>query len=112
LEAVLDAEKSAIQSIEPEVSAAEIARISIETIGRHGLSGYLVHRLGHGIGVGVHEPIPALHIESKDILTPGMVHSVEPGIYGPRIGGIRIEDDILDTSKGGQYLSNFPRIQE
>jgi Xaa-Pro dipeptidase len=112
LEAVLDAEKSAIQSIEPEVSAAEIARISIETIGRHGLSGYLVHRLGHGIGVGVHEPIPALHIESKDILTPGMVHSVEPGIYGPRIGGIRIEDDILDTSKGGEYLSNFPRTQE
>jgi len=112
LEAVLDAEKNAIRSIEPEVSAAEIARISIETIGRHELSGYLVHRLGHGIGVGVHEPIPALHIESKDILTPGMVHSIEPGIYGPKIGGIRIEDDILDTDKGAEYLSNFPRIQE
>jgi len=112
LEAVLDAETTAIASIEPEVSAAEIARISIETIGRHDLSAYLVHRLGHGIGVGVHEPIPALHIESKDILMPGMVHSVEPGIYGPRIGGIRIEDDILDTDKGAEYLSNFPRIQE
>lgn len=112
LEAVLDAETTAIRSIEPEVSAAEIARISIETIGRHGLSAYLVHRLGHGIGVGVHEPIPALHIESKDILMPGMVHSVEPGIYGPKIGGIRIEDDILDTGKGPQYLSDFPRTQE
>jgi Xaa-Pro aminopeptidase len=71
-----------------------------------------VHRLGHGIGVGVHEPIPALHIESKDILLPGMVHSVEPGIYGSKIGGIRIEDDILDTDKGGEYLSNFPRLQD
>jgi Xaa-Pro dipeptidase len=112
LEAVLDAETTAITAIEPEVSAAEIARISIETIGRHHLSAYLVHRLGHGIGVGVHEPIPALHIESKDILTPGMVHSVEPGIYGPKIGGIRIEDDILDTARGVEYLSDFPRIQE
>jgi Xaa-Pro dipeptidase len=112
LEAVLDAETTSIKAIEPEVSAAEIARRSIETIGRHGLSAYLVHRLGHGIGVGMHEPIPALHIESKDILMPGMVHSVEPGIYGPKIGGIRIEDDILVTHEGHEYLSSFPRIQE
>ena len=112
LEAVLDSERTAISSIEPQVSAAEIARISIETIQRHGLGGYLVHRLGHGIGVGVHEPIPALHIESKDLLQPGMVHSVEPGIYSPKFGGVRIEDDVLDTNKGAEYLSNFPRIQE
>jgi Xaa-Pro dipeptidase len=112
VEAVLDAETTSITAIEPEVSAAEIARISIETIGRHGLSAYLVHRLGHGIGVGMHEPIPALHIESKDILMPGMVHSVEPGIYGSKIGGIRIEDDILVTDRGPEYLSDFPRIQE
>lgn len=112
IEAVLDSEETAIASIEPEVSAAEVARISIEVIRSHGLSAYLVHRLGHGIGVGLHEPIPALHIESKDILLPGMVHSVEPGIYGPKIGGIRIEDDILDTKRGTEYLSNFPRTQD
>jgi Xaa-Pro dipeptidase len=112
LEAVLDSESSAIEAIEPEASAAEIARTSIEAIQRHGLSAYLVHRLGHGIGVGIHEPIPALHIESKDILQPGMVHSVEPGIYGKKIGGIRIEDDILDTKKGAEYLSNFPRLPD
>ena len=112
LEAVLDSERTSISSIAPEVSAAEIARISIETIQRHGLGAYLMHRLGHGIGVGVHEPIPALHIESKDLLQPGMVHSVEPGIYSPKFGGVRIEDDVLDTNKGAEYLSNFPRIQE
>ncbi len=112
LEAVLDSERTSIEAIEPEVSAAEIARTSIEVIQRHGLSAYLVHRLGHGIGVSVHEPIPALHIESKDILQPGMVHSVEPGIYGKKIGGIRIEDDILDTTRGAEYLSNFPRLPE
>ena len=112
LEAVMDSEETSIASIEPEVSAAEIARTSIETIQRHGLGGYLVHRLGHGVGVGIHEPIPALHIESKDILLPGMVHSVEPGIYSPKFGGVRIEDNVLNTSKGAVYLSNFPRLQE
>jgi len=112
LEAVLDSEKTSITSIRPGVSAAEIARVSIESFRKRGLSQYLIHRLGHGIGVSVHEPIPALHIESQDVLMPGMVHSVEPGIYGRRIGGVRIEDDILDTNAGAEYLSEFPRIQE
>lgn len=112
LDAVLDSERTAISSIRGGVRASEVARKSIEVISRHGLAGYLVHRLGHGIGVGVHEPIPALHIESKDVLKPGMVHSVEPGVYGKKIGGIRIEDDILDTERGSEYLSDYPRIQE
>ena len=112
LEAVLDSETTAITAIKPGIPASEIARISIEVIRRHGLSNYLVHRLGHGIGVGIHEPIPALHIESKDVLLPGMVHSVEPGIYGPRIGGVRIEDDVLDTEKGAEYLSDYLRLQQ
>lgn len=112
LEAVLDSESSAIAAIKPGVSAAEIARTANKVIEKHGLSDYLVHRLGHGIGVAVHEPIPALHVESKDRLMPGMVHSVEPGIYGKKFGGIRIEDDILDTESGTEYLSNFPRIQD
>jgi len=111
-EAILDSEESSVASVQPEVSAAEVARTSIEVIQRHGLSGFLVHRLGHGIGVAVHEPIPALHIESKDILQAGMVHSVEPGIYGPKIGGIRIEDDIWVTKTGAEYLSNYTRMPE
>jgi Xaa-Pro dipeptidase len=112
MEAVLEAESIAISSIKPGVRAADIAKISIEVLRRNGLGAYLVHRLGHGIGVGVHEPIPALHVESRDILLPGMVHSVEPGIYGRKIGGIRIEDDILDTTKGAEYLSDYLRVQE
>ena len=112
LEAVLESEMTAVSSITPGIRAAEIAEVSTEVIRRRGLSKYLVHRLGHGVGVGVHEPIPTLHVESQDRLLPGMVHSVEPGIYGPRIGGIRIEDDILDTDEGAEYLSNYLRIQE
>jgi Xaa-Pro dipeptidase len=112
LEAVLDSESTSIDSIRPGISAAEIARTSINVFRKHNLAQYLVHRLGHGIGVAVHEPIPALHVESKDLLTPGMVHSVEPGIYGSKIGGVRIEDDILDTDKGIEYLSEYPKMQE
>jgi Xaa-Pro dipeptidase len=112
LEAVLDSESSAIADIRAGVSAAKVAHTSIEVIEKHGFSAYLVHRLGHGIGVAVHEPIPALHVQSNDILQTGMVHSVEPGIYGRRIGGVRIEDDILDTESGAKYLSNFMQIQE
>jgi Xaa-Pro dipeptidase len=111
-DAVLDSQKTAISAIRPSVRAAEVARVSNDIITKHGFSDYLVHRLGHGIGVSAHEPIPALHVESSDILLPGMVHSVEPGIYGKRIGGVRIEDVVLDTETGAQYLSEFPRIPE
>ena len=53
-----------------------------------------------------------LHVELRCILLSGMVHSVEPGIYGLKMGGIRIEDDILGTTKGVEYLSDYLRIQE
>jgi len=111
-EAVLDSQTAAISIIRPQMRASEVARAALNVLQRYDLSEYLVHRLGHGIGVGVHEQTPGLHLESKDVLQPGMVHSVEPGIYGPRIGGIRIEDDILDTEKGSECLSEFQRIPE
>ncbi len=111
-DAVLDSQSTAISAIRPGIRAAEIARVSNDIIIKHGFSDYLVHRLGHGIGVSVHEAVPALHVESADVLLPGMVHSVEPGIYGKRIGGVRIEDVVLDTEAGAQYLSEFPRVPE
>lgn len=111
-DAVLDSQSTAISAIRPGIRAAEIARVSNDVIIKHGFSNYLVHRLGHGIGVSVHEAVPALHVESTDVLLPGMVHSVEPGIYGKRIGGVRIEDVILDTEAGARYLSEFSRVQE
>ena len=111
-EAVLDSQTTAISAIKPRERASEVAKCALMVLQRYKLSKYLMHRLGHGIGVGVHEPIPGLHVESTDVLQPGMVHSVEPGIYGPKIGGIRIEDDILDTEKGAECLSVFQKIPE
>jgi Xaa-Pro dipeptidase len=111
-DAVLDSQTTAISAIRPGVRAAEIARLSNDIIRRHGFYDYLVHRLGHGVGVSPHDAVPTLHVESKDTLEPGMVHSVEPGIYGAKIGGVRIEDVILDTRTGAEYLSEFPRAPE
>jgi Xaa-Pro aminopeptidase len=66
------------------------------------------HSLGHGIGLDVHEK-PSLSSKSKDILTNGMIFSVEPGIYIPGFGGIRIEDLVLVTAKGPQIITRANR---
>lgn len=112
IETVLDSQSAAISAIEPNIAGSKVTRISNDVIQRRGFSEYLNHGLGHGIGVAIHEPIPILHLQSKDILQSGMVHSVEPGIYGRKVGGIRIEDDILDTAKGAEYLSTYNRMPE
>src|SRR5262249_398882 len=70
--------------------------------------GDLSHGLGHGIGLQVHEA-PALRPNSEAILQPGMVMTVEPGIYLPGWGGVRIEDDVLVTSDGCEVLTHVGR---
>jgi Xaa-Pro aminopeptidase len=66
------------------------------------------HGLGHGIGLEVHEA-PRLARRSDDTLRAGMVVTIEPGIYLPGIGGVRIEDDVLVTARGARTLSSLPR---
>ena len=111
-DAVHESQSTAISAIRPGVRAAEIAATSNDVIRKHGFEQYLAHRLGHGLGVSPHEAIPTLHVESKDLMQPGMVHSVEPGIYGAKIGGVRIEDIVLDTETGAEYISEYPRVPE
>ncbi|MDP2649686.1 MAG: M24 family metallopeptidase, partial [bacterium] len=66
------------------------------------------HSLGHGIGIEVHEGLK-ISPKSKDVIKPGMVFSIEPGIYLPNIGGVRIEDLVLVNGKGIQILTSSPR---
>ncbi|MGL5978074.1 MAG: M24 family metallopeptidase, partial [Erysipelotrichaceae bacterium] len=66
------------------------------------------HGLGHGLGVLVHEE-PRLNWVKDTVLTPGMVITIEPGIYLPGIGGVRIEDDVLITEDGYRRLTTLPK---
>ncbi|MFC2140325.1 M24 family metallopeptidase [Candidatus Auribacterota bacterium] len=101
---VLAAQQKAIAKIKPGVKASDIDKEARDYITQKGYDNYFKHSLGHGIGLEVHES-PKISSQSSDILREGMVFSVEPGIYIPGVGGVRIEDLVLVTKKGCQVLS-------
>jgi Xaa-Pro aminopeptidase len=114
--AVLDAQNAALAAIRGGVKAKEVdaaARKSLAAskIDKHpelDLSKFFTHGLGHGIGLEVHEA-PKIRSNSEDTLEAGMVVTIEPGVYIPGWGGIRIEDDVLVTNDGYRLLSSLPR---
>jgi len=73
-----------------------------------GMERRFTHGLGHGLGLQVHEA-PSLSARSTGSLKPGMVVTVEPGVYFKNWGGVRIEDDVLVTTDGNRILSSLPR---
>jgi Xaa-Pro aminopeptidase len=112
---VLDAQNAALAAIRPGVKAKDVdaaARKVFATATFKGLdiklSDYFTHGLGHGIGLEIHEA-PKVRANSEDTLEAGMVITVEPGLYIPQWGGIRIEDDVLVTHDGCRVLSTLPR---
>jgi Xaa-Pro aminopeptidase len=105
---VLSAQKRAIDAIRPGALAGEIDRIARRTIEEAGFGRYFGHSLGHGLGLKVHEA-PGLRQGSDVRLVPGMVVTVEPGIYLKDWGGIRIEDDVLVTKSGHEVLTSVPK---
>jgi Xaa-Pro aminopeptidase len=107
-EVVLKAQQSAIAEIRPGASCQDVDRAARTVIDQAGYAKYFGHGLGHGIGLDIHEG-PRLSPISTDVLKPGMVVTVEPGIYLPGIGGVRIEDDVLVTRDGCEVLTSLPR---
>lgn len=105
LEAVNEAVESALDSITPGVKAGEIDSIARRTLGKYGYSKYFIHGLGHGLGVSVHEP-PYITIGSEATIEPGMVFTIEPGVYVPGVIGVRIEEDVLVNNKKAKVLTN------
>lgn len=87
------------------IEADQIARNHIE---QAGYGKYFGHGLGHGLGMEVHEG-PRLSPKGRQVLKPGMVVTVEPGIYVPKAGGTRIEDDIVITEGGNEVLTYAPK---
>lgn len=105
---VLDANRKAISKIKPGVSCDVIDRVARDYIAKAGYGKNFDHGLGHGLGLEVHEN-PRFSSVDKTVLKPGMVLTVEPGIYLPGRLGIRVEDVILVTRDGCEILSSFDR---
>ena len=105
---VKDAHDKAIASIRTGRKAMELDAIARSWIKEAGYGDYFGHGTGHGVGLAVHEN-PVIGPESKDILEEGMVFTVEPGIYIPGWGGVRIEDMVLVTENGCEVLTGLSK---
>ncbi len=102
-----EAQLAAIEAIGPGKSVKDIDKVARDIITKAGFGKQFGHGLGHGIGLDIHEQ-PVLSWRAEDRLQAGQVVTVEPGIYLPGLGGVRLEDDVLVTSKGKQVLSELP----
>jgi Xaa-Pro aminopeptidase len=107
-EVVLTAQRRALESIRPGVKGQEVDGAARRVIADAGFGDFFGHGLGHGLGLQVHEA-PSLRPNSDAVLQAGMVITVEPGIYLPGWGGVRIEDDVLVTPEGCEVLSSVPK---
>jgi len=105
---LLAAEESAMETIRDGIDAADVDRAARDTIEKGGYGRYFPPFLGHGIGVACHEP-PFIKPGSSDKLHLNYLHSIEPGIAKRSVGGMRIEDVVLDRRDGGESISTFHR---
>ncbi len=104
---VLDAQTKAIESARAGLKASELDSIARDYIKQKGYGKFFGHSLGHGIGTEIHT-LPRIAPKSEYVLQRGNVITIEPGIYIPEIGGVRIEDDVLINSTS-EILTTLPR---
>jgi len=107
-EAVLEAQEAAVDAVCAGVSAGEIDKAARVILGKVGMADAFSHSTGHGVGLEIHES-PRIGAGQKTRLQPGMVVTIEPGVYWPRKFGLRIEDMVAVTKTGGQVLTPAPK---
>ena len=109
---VADAQACGIQAVRPGIAASEVDRAARVVIEAAGFGGAFGHGTGHGVGLEIHERPFARRMPPEDmdeILLPGMTLTVEPGIYVPGLGGVRLEDTLLVTQDGSERLTVLPK---
>ena len=106
---VFNAQKAAIEGVRPGMSGVDAHKLAHDVIARHGYGERFGHGLGHGVGMQVHEA-PYLGVSSEDTLEEGMVFTIEPGIYLPGWGGVRIEDVVVLEGGRARVLSHAEKL--
>lgn len=107
-DAVRDANAAARAVAGPGVTWGAVDKAARDVIEQAGFGEYFTHRTGHGLGLDGHE-LPQIASGESDTLQPGMVFTIEPGIYVPGVGGVRIEDNLLVTDNGAECLTSYSR---
>jgi Xaa-Pro aminopeptidase len=103
-EAVLAAQQAGIEAVRPGVPVGQVDRAARAVLRRAGLDRYFTHSTGHGVGLEIHEQ-PRVARGQTEVLKPGMVITIEPGVYIPGSGGVRIEDMVVVTATGCEVLT-------
>ena len=104
-EAVLEAQLTALDAVKPGNTVGNVDSAARRSLKRHRLAKFFIHSTGHGLGLEIHE-MPRVGAGGKEVLKPGMVVTVEPGIYLPGKWGVRIEDTVVVTETGCEILTN------
>lgn len=105
---VLEAQLKSIEAIKPGIMAGTVDTVARDFIARHGYGANFGHGLGHSVGLAIHEK-PSLATKDQTVLQKGMTVTVEPGIYLPGWGGVRIEDIVVVTDNGREILTRAPK---
>jgi Xaa-Pro aminopeptidase len=103
-EAVLEAQQAAIAAVRPGAKVGEVDAAARKVLRKRGLGRYFTHSTGHGVGLEIHEA-PRVAAGQNDVLRPGMVITIEPGVYFPGKWGVRIEDMVAVTERGCDVLT-------
>lgn len=98
----------ALSQVAPGRSGKDLDDLARHRLDELGYGEYFAHSLGHGVGLAIHE-LPFMSGVSQDVLEPGMTVTIEPGVYVPGLGGVRIEDLVLVTDSGYEVLSSSPK---
>jgi Xaa-Pro aminopeptidase len=109
LDVVTRSQAAGVAGVDPGVEAGAIDDLCREVIDAAGMGDAFIHGTGHGVGLDIHE-LPRVRKGSTAILRPGHVLTVEPGVYYPGVGGVRVEDTVVVTADGCRALTRFPKF--